>query len=189
MGVDGEERLSGRGVSYCATCDGFLFKNKEVAVVGGGDTAVTDALELSQHCKTVYVIHRRDQLRASEIVQRAAFSNERIKFIWNSVVANLVGQEKLENVIIKDIKNGTTSSLGVSGVFVAIGLIPNSGLFKGFLELDEAGNIVSTEVMHTSVPGVFTAGDIRKNSARQVATAVGDGATAAKAAFSYLKER
>ena len=189
MGVDGEERLTGRGVSYCATCDGFLFKNKEVAVVGGGDTAVTDALELSQHCKTVYVIHRRDQLRACEAVQRAAFSNERIKFVWNSVVANLVGQEKLQNVIIKDIKTGSTSSLGVSGVFVAIGLIPNSDLFKGFLELDEAGNIVSNEMMHTSVPGVFTAGDIRKNSARQVATAVGDGATAAKAAFSYLKER
>ena len=189
MGIDGEARLTGRGVSYCATCDGFLFKNKDVAVIGGGDTAVTDALELSQHCKTVYVIHRRDQLRACEAVQRAAFSNERIKFIWNSVVANLIGQEKLENVIIKDIKTGSTSSLGVSGVFVAIGLIPNSGLFKGFLELDEAGNIVSNEMMHTSVPGVFTAGDIRRNSARQVATAVGDGATAAKSAFGYLKER
>jgi len=189
MGVDGEERLSGRGVSYCATCDGFLFKNKEVAVVGGGDTAVTDALELSQHCKTVYVIHRRDQLRASQIVQRAAFSVDRIKFIWNSVVDSLEGREKLDNVIIKDVKTGSKSSLGVAGVFVAIGLIPNSGLFKGFLDLDEAGNIVSGEMMHTSVPGIFTAGDIRKNSARQVATAVGDGATAAKSAFSYLKER
>ena len=189
MGVDGEERLTGRGVSYCATCDGFLFKSKEVAVVGGGDTAVTDALELSQHCKTVYVIHRRDQLRASEIVQRAAFSVDRIKFIWNSVVDSLEGQEKLDKVIIRDVKTGSASSLGVSGVFVAIGLIPNSGLFKGFLELDEARNIVSDEVMHTSVPGIFTAGDIRRNSARQVATAVGDGATAARAAFSYLKER
>jgi thioredoxin reductase (NADPH) len=189
MGVDGEERLTGRGVSYCATCDGFLFKNKEVAVVGGGDTAVTDALELSQHCKTVYVIHRRDQLRASEIVQRAAFSVDRIKFIWNSVVAGLEGQDKVEKVTIKDVKTGGTSDLIVSGVFVAIGLIPNSGLFKGFLDLDEAGNIVSDEMMHTSVPGIFSAGDIRRNSARQVATAVGDGATAAKAAFSYLKER
>jgi len=189
MGVDGEARLNGRGVSYCATCDGFLFKNKDVAVVGGGDTAVTDALELSQHCKTVYVIHRRDQLRASEIVQKAAFSAGNIKFIWNAVVDSLEGQEKLDNVIIKDVKTGGTSSLGVEGVFVAIGLIPNSELFKGFLELDEAGNIVSGEMMHTSVPGVFTAGDIRRNSARQVATAVGDGATAAKSAFSYLKER
>ncbi len=188
MGVDGEAKLTGRGVSYCATCDGFLFKNKEVAVVGGGDTAITDALELSQHCKTVYVIHRRDQLRASEIVQRAAFSIDRIKFIWNSVVANLVGREKLDEVIIQDVKTGKTSSLNVSGVFVAIGLIPNSGLCKGLLDLDEAGNIVSGEMMHTSVPGIFTAGDIRKNSARQVATAVGDGATAAKSAFSYLKE-
>jgi thioredoxin reductase (NADPH) len=189
MGVDGEARLTGRGVSYCATCDGFLFKNKEVAVVGGGDTAVTDALELSQHCKVVYVIHRRDQLRASEAVQRAAFSSDRIKFIWNSVVDNLDGQEKLEKVILRDVKTGSTSSLSVEGVFVAIGLIPNSDLFKGLLALDEAGNIVSNEMMHTSVPGIFTAGDIRKNSARQVATAVGDGATAAKSAFSYLKER
>ncbi len=189
MGIDGEERLNGRGISYCATCDGFLFKNLDVAVVGGGDTAVTDALELSQHCKTVYVIHRRDQLRASEIVQRAAFSSQRIKFIWNSIIAKLEGQEKLEKVILKDVKTGVISGLNVSGVFVAIGLIPNSALFKGFLELDEAGNIVSNEMMHTSVPGIFTAGDIRKNSPRQVATAVGDGATAAKSAFSYLKER
>lgn len=189
MGVDGEAKLTGRGVSYCATCDGFLFKNKDVAVVGGGDTAVTDALELSQHCKTVYVIHRRDQLRASEVVQRAAFSVDRIKFVWNSVVDSLEGQEKLENVIIKNVKTGSTSNLTVAGVFVAIGLIPNSDLFKGFLELDESGNIVSGEMMHTSVPGIFTAGDIRRNSARQVATAVGDGATAAKSAFSYLKER
>ncbi|MCX5997129.1 MAG: thioredoxin-disulfide reductase [Chloroflexi bacterium] len=189
MGIDGEERLNGRGISYCATCDGFLFKNLDVAVVGGGDTAVSDALELSQHCKTVYVIHRRDQLRASEIVQRAAFSSERIKFIWNSIVSKLEGQEKLEKVIIQDVKTGSTSGLNVSGVFVAIGLIPNNDLFKGFLELDEAGNVVSNEMMHTSVPGIFTAGDIRKNSPRQVATAVGDGATAAKSAFSYLKER
>jgi len=189
MGVDGEERLTGRGVSYCATCDGFLFKNLDVAVVGGGDTAVTDALELSQHCKTVYVIHRRDQLRACENVQRAAFAVDRIKFILNSVVDSLEGREKLDKVIIRDVKTGSTSNLSVAGVFVAIGLIPNSGLFKGFLELDEAGNIVSGEMMHTSVPGIFTAGDIRKNSARQVATAVGDGATAAKSAFSYLKER
>ncbi len=189
MGVEGEAKLTGRGVSYCATCDGFLFKNKDVAVVGGGDTAVTDALELSQHCKTVYVIHRRDQLRASEIVQKAAFSAGNIKFVWNSVVDSLEGQEKLENVIIKDVKTGGASRLGVEGVFVAIGLIPNSDLFKGFLELDEAGNIVSGEMMYTSVPGIFTAGDIRRNSARQVVTAVGDGATAAKSAFSYLKER
>lgn len=189
MGVDGEAKLTGRGVSYCATCDGFLFKNKEVAVVGGGDTAVTDALELSQHCKTVYVIHRRDQLRASEVVQRAALSNDRIKFIWNSVVESLNGQEKLENVVIKYVKTGSVSNLIVEGVFVAIGLIPNSDLFKGLLELDEAGNIISGETMRTSVPGIFTAGDIRRNSARQVATAVGDGATAAKSVFSYLKER
>jgi len=187
MGIENEERLSGRGVSYCATCDGFLFRNMDVAVVGGGDTAVTDALELSQHARLVYVIHRRDQLRASQVVQRSAMSNDKIKFVWNSVVARLEGEEKLSGVVIKDVKTGGASRLEVSGVFVAIGLIPNSDAFRGFVELDEAGNIPTDAMMRTALPGVFAAGDIRSNSARQVAAAVGDGAVAAKSAFGYLK--
>ena len=189
IGVEGETRLTGRGVSYCATCDGFLFKNKDVAVVGGGDTAVTDALELSQHAGKVFIIHRRDQLRASSIIQRAAFSVPKIQFKWDSIVESLEGQDKLSCINLKNVKSGEKSALQVDGVFVAIGLIPNSALFAGLVETDENNNITTDELMRTSVPGLFAAGDVRKNSARQVATAVGDGATAAKSAFSFLKER
>ncbi|MHB8084552.1 MAG: thioredoxin-disulfide reductase [Dehalococcoidia bacterium] len=189
IGVDGESRLIGRGVSYCATCDGFLFKNKEVAVVGGGDTAVTDALELSQHAAKVYIIHRRDQLRASSVAQKLAFSIPKIEFKWDSVVASLEGQDKLSHINLRNVKSGEISELKIDGVFVAIGLIPNSELFTGLVEMDENNNISTDELMRTSVPGIFSAGDVRKNSARQVATAVGDGATAAKSAFSFVKER
>ncbi len=187
MGLADEERLTGRGISYCATCDGFLFRNMDVAVVGGGDTAVSDALELSQHARHVYVIHRRDQLRASHAVQRAAMNNAKIEFIWNSIVVQLEGQEKLSNLVLKDVKTGASSRLDVSGVFVAIGLIPNSDPFRGLIALDESGNIPTDELMRTSIAGLYAVGDIRRNSARQVAAAVGDGAVAAKSAFSYLK--
>jgi thioredoxin reductase (NADPH) len=187
LGLNDEERLNGRGVSYCATCDGFLFKNTDVAVVGGGDTAISDALELSQHARHVYIIHRRDQLRASQAVQRAAMSNAKIEFIWNSIVVQLEGQEKLSNLVLNNVKTGAYSRLDVSGVFVAIGLIPTSDPFRGLIELDEAGNIPTDELMRTSLPGLYAVGDIRRNSARQVAAAVGDGAVAAKSAFSYLK--
>jgi len=187
MGLEEEERLTGRGVSYCATCDGFLFRDKDVAVVGGGDTAVSDALELSQHARHVYVIHRRDQLRASQVVQKAAMANAKIEFKWNSIVVHLEGTEKLSNLVLKDVKTGVTSKLEVAGVFVAIGLIPNSDPFRGIIELDETGNIPTDELMRTPIPGLYAVGDIRRNSARQVAAAVGDGAVAAKSAFSYLK--
>ena len=189
IGVEGETRLTGRGVSYCATCDGFLFKNKDVAVVGGGDTAITDALELSQHAGKVFIIHRRDQLHASSIIQRAAFSVPKIQFKWDSIVESLEGQDKLNRINLKNVKSGEKTALQVDGVFVAIGLIPNSALFAGLVETDENNNITTDELMRTSVPGLFAAGDVRKNSARQVATAVGDGATSAKSAFSFLKER
>jgi len=189
IGVDGETRLIGRGVSYCATCDGFLFKNKDVAVVGGGDTAITDALELSQHADKVYIIHRRDQLRASSVVQKLAFSIPKIQFKWDSVVESLEGVDKLNHINLKNVKSGEKSELQVDGVFVAIGLIPNSALFVGLVEMDENNNISTDELMRTNVPGIFSVGDVRKNSARQVVTAVGDGATATKSAFSFLKER
>lgn len=189
MGVDGEDRLIGRGVSYCATCDGFLFKNMVVAVIGGGDTALSDALELSEHCKGVYIIHRRDQLRASDILQREALKNPKIKFIWNSQVTSISGEQKLRMLHLINVKTGATSTVEVDGVFVAIGLIPNSDIFKGIIDLDENGNIICDELMCTNIAGIFAAGDIRKNSARQVVTAVGDGATAAKSAFHYVKGR
>lgn len=187
MGLEDEERLTGRGISYCATCDGFLFRDKDVAVVGGGDTAVSDALELSQHARRVYVIHRRDQLRASQVVQKAAMAVAKIEFVWNSIVVQLEGEEKLSNLVLKDVKTGVTSKLEVSGVFVAIGLIPNSDPFRGIIDLDEVGNIPTDELMRTPIPGLYAVGDIRRNSARQVAAAVGDGAVAAKSAFGYLK--
>ncbi len=188
LGVPGEENLAGRGVSYCATCDGFLFKNKDVAVIGGGDTAISDALELSQNCSKVYVVHRRHELRATQALQKVAFSIPKIEFVWDSVIWKIEGEDKVSKLIVKSTKTGELSDLVVEGVFVAIGFIPNNSLFKGLVELDEAGNIVTDDLMRTKVPGLFAAGDIRRNSARQVATAVGDGATAGKTVFAYIKE-
>ena len=188
LGLVGEEKLSGHGVSYCATCDGFLFRGKKVAVVGGGDTAITDALELSQHAKKVYVIHRRDQLRAGQTLQQRAFAQPKLEFIWSTVVDEVMGEKMLKGLRLCNVKTGQHSILEVAGVFVAIGLMPNSQRFSDILELNDAGYIVTDETMATSVPGIFAAGDIRRNSVRQIAAAVGDGATAAMSAFKYLQE-
>jgi len=189
MEVPGEERLSGRGVSYCATCDGFFFRNREVAVVGGGDTAITDALELSQHASKVYIIHRRDQLRAGKALQERAFAHPKLEFIWDTIVEEVAGSEVLEELRLRHVKTDQQSSLKVSGVFVAVGLMPNSRNFFNILELDDAGYIVTDEMMATSAPGIFAAGDIRRNSPRQIASAVGDGVTAAMSAFKYVQEQ
>jgi len=186
--VAGEGKLSGHGVSYCATCDGFLFRDREVAVVGGGDTAITDALELSRHARKVYVIHRRDQLRAGKVLQERAFAQPKLEFIWSTVVDEVLGEKMLSGLKLHNVKTGQQSSLKVDGVFVAVGLMPNSRSFFNILELDDAGYIVTDEMMATSAPSIFAAGDIRRNSARQVAAAVGDGATAAMSAFRYLQE-
>jgi thioredoxin reductase (NADPH) len=188
LGVLEEERLSGHGVSYCATCDGFLFRDREVAVVGGGDTAITDALELSQHAKKVYVIHRRDQLRAGQVLQQRAFAQPKLEFIWSTVVEEVLGEKMLSGLKLHNVKTGQQSILKVDGVFVAVGLMPNSRSFFNILELDDAGYIVTDETMATSAPGIFAVGDIRRNSPRQVAAAVGDGVTAAMSAFRYLQE-
>jgi len=189
LGVAGEEKLSGHGVSYCATCDGFFFRDRQVAVVGGGDTAITDALELSQHASKVYVIHRRDQLRAGKALQQRAFAHPKLEFIWDTVVEEILGDKTLEELKLRNVKTGQQSNLKVDGVFVAVGLMPNSQLFFNILELDDAGYIVTDEVMTTSAPGIFAAGDIRRNSPRQIASAVGDGVTAAKSAFEYVQEQ
>jgi len=189
LGVIGEERLSGHGVSYCATCDGFLFRDREVAVVGGGDTAITDALELTRHTKKVYVIHRRDQLRAGQVLQQRAFAQPKLEFIWSTVVEEVLGEKMLSGLKLRNVKTGQQSNLKVDGVFVAVGLMPNSQQFFNILELDDTGYIITDEMMATSAPGIFAAGDIRRNSPRQVASAVGDGATAAMSAFRYLQER
>jgi thioredoxin reductase (NADPH) len=188
LDVSGEERLSGRGVSYCATCDGFFFRDRDVAVVGGGDTAITDALELAQHCRKVYIIHRRDQLRATKALQEKAFSQPKIELVWNSVVDEIVGEKMLKSLRLRNVKTGQSSDLEVDGIFVAVGLKPNSQAFSQLVTLDEAGFIFTDEMMRTSVPGIFAAGDIRHNSFRQVITAAGDGAAAAMSAFKYVKE-
>lgn len=188
LGIPGEERLTGSGVSYCATCDGFFFRDREVAVIGGGDTAVTDALELAQHCRKVYLIHRRDKLRATKSLQEKAFSEPKIELIWNTVVHEIVGDRMLRSLKLRNVKTGESSSLELDGVFIAVGLKPNSHIFTHIIKLDEAGFIVSDEMMRTSLPGIFAAGDVRHNSFRQVVTAAGDGATAANSAFRYLSE-
>jgi len=188
LDVAGEERLSGRGVSYCATCDGFFFRGREVAVIGGGDTAITDALELAQHCRKVYIIHRRDQLRATKAMQEKAFSQPKIELIWNTVVHEIVGDKMLRSLRLRNVKTGQSSNLEVDGLFVAVGLKPNSQTFSQLVTLDEADFIVTDELMRTSAPGIFAAGDVRHNSFRQVITAAGDGATAAMSAFRYVKE-
>jgi len=189
LDVPGEEELLGRGVSYCATCDGFLFRDQDVAVVGGGDTAITDALELSEHASKVYVIHRRDQLRAGQVLQQKALARAKLEPIWNTVVEEIIGDNKVSALSVRNVKTGEITKLEVAGVFVAIGLEPNSQCFAEIVELDETGLIKTNEFMATSAPGIFAVGDIRINSPRQVASAVGDGATAALSAFKYLRER
>lgn len=186
--VSGEESLAGHGVSYCATCDGFFFRGKEVAVIGGSDTALSDALELVRHVKKVYVVHRRDQLRAGKVLQQRAFDEPKVEFIWNSVVDGILGQEMVTGVRLRDTKTGKLTALDVAGVFVAIGFTPNSQWLSDIVETDEAGYVVTDHAMSTSTKGIFAAGDIRQNSPRQIAAAIGDAATAAISAFKYLQE-
>ncbi len=187
--VPDEERLLGHGVSYCATCDGFFFRGQRVAVVGGGDTAITDALELTRHAKKVYVIHRRDQLRAGQILQQRAFAEPKLEFIWNTVINEVIGEKALTGLRLLNVKTHESSVLEIAGVFVAIGVTPNSQLFSNIVRLDDVGSVVTNEMMATSAPGIFAAGDIRKNSVRQIAAAVGDGAVAAMSVSKYLQEK
>jgi thioredoxin reductase (NADPH) len=186
LGVPGEDELMGKGVSYCATCDGPLFKDKAVAVVGGGDSAITEALYLSRFASAVKVIHRRSQLRASEIIQERAMAEPKIQFIWDAVVTKIEGDKAVSQVVLKSTKSATMSALEVAGVFVAVGSEPNSAQWRGLLPLDEGGYMITNELMETGLPGIFAAGDIRHNSARQVITAAGDGATAALSAARFL---
>jgi thioredoxin reductase (NADPH) len=184
--VPGENEFMGRGVSYCATCDGPLFRDRIVAVIGGGDTALTDALSLSKFASLVKVIHRRNQLRASKVLQGKARADPKIEFIWDSVVTEVKGEKKVTDLMLKNTQNGTISLLAVDGVFVAIGLIPNTEYLRGVLPLDEWGYIVTTELMETTVQGIFAAGDIRHNSVKQAIAAAGDGAVAALSAEKFV---
>ncbi len=187
LNVPGEDKLSGRGVSYCATCDGPLFKNKEVVVVGGGDTAIDEALFLTKFCAKVNIVHRRDELRATKILQERAFANEKIGIVWNSVVTEILGAGKVESVMLKDVKTGKETLFATSGVFLAVGFSPNTEVARGLVSTDEKGYIITNDDMETSREGLFAAGDCRKKLLRQVISACGDGATAAFAAQKYIE--
>ena len=186
LGVPGEEKLLGRGVSYCATCDGAFFRDREVAVVGGGDAAVEEALFLTRLVKKVHIIHRRDELRAIKILQERALAHEKIAFIWNTVVEKIEGENSVEALTLRNIKEDRAFSLSVEGVFIYVGLSPNTAWLKDRLPLTEQGFIETDHAMETSLPGVFAAGDVRHKLLRQIATAVGDGSTAAFAAEKYV---
>ncbi len=179
LGVKGEEELTGRGVSYCATCDGPFFRDQVVAVVGGGDSAVQEAIFLTKFAKRVYVIHRRDELRATKVLQKKAMANPSIEFVWDSIVQEIIGSENVEAVKILNKKTGKESSLEVQGVFIFVGIQPNTGFLKGLVDMDERGFIRTDEWMRTSERGIYAAGDCRLKPLLQIVTAVSDGATAA----------
>ena len=187
LGVKGEKEFVGRGVSYCAVCDGAFYKNKIVAVVGGGNAAVEEASYLTKFADKVYVIHRRNELRADKIVQERAFKNEKLEFIWDSIVKEVQGENLVTNLVIENIKTGKISNLAVNGVFPYIGMTPNTDLFSGQLEQDAKGFIITDTTMQTSIEGVFAAGDVRNTPLRQVITAASDGAVSAVYAVKYLE--
>lgn len=187
LGLANETRLRGRGVSSCATCDGAFFKGKDIVVVGGGDTAIEDALFLTRFGKTVTIVHRRATLRASKIMQQRAFANPKIAFVWNSAVEDIVGERTVASVRLRNLETNEIASRGCGAVFVAIGHEPITSLFAGQIELDQKGYIVSPDGVHTSVPGVFVAGDVQDRRYRQAVTAAGLGCRAAMDAEKYLE--
>jgi thioredoxin reductase (NADPH) len=186
LSVKGEEELAGMGVSYCATCDGAFFKNKTVAVVGGGDVAVEDAIFLARACEKVYLIHRRDELRAAKVLQEAALAEEKIVPIWNSVVTEITGEDKVESIKLQNVTTKEAKELSVDGIFVAVGIQPNTELFEEILNLDKNGYIEAGEDCKTSVEGIFVAGDVRTKPLRQIITAAADGANAVTSVQEYL---
>ncbi len=187
--VPGEKELTGKGVSYCATCDGWFFKDKEVIVVGGGDSALEEGLFLTRYAKKVTIVHRRDTLRAGAILQKRARENEKVDFIWDTVVTAILGDEKVEAVRLQHVKTGEEREMPIDGVFIFIGHRPNTELFRGHLEMDERGYLVVDKRMRTSVPGVFAAGEVADPIYRQVITSAGMGAAAAIEAVRFLQEQ
>lgn len=188
LGVPGEERFIGKGVSFCATCDGPFYRNREVAVVGGGDTAIQEAIYLTRFAKKVTVVHRRDRLRATAILQKRALGNAKIEFAWNSVVESIEGLDLVQWVRLKDVKTGALRELPADGVFIFVGLTPNTAAFRGLIALDEGGYVKVDANMQTSVPGIFACGDCIAKRLRQVVTACGDGATAAFSTQLYVED-
>lgn len=189
LGIPGEEEFIGRGVSFCATCDGFFFRDKQVLVVGGGDSAMEEGIFLTKFADRVRVIHRRDELRAGGTLKKRAFANDKIEFVWDTVLEEITGNGKVEKVLARNVKSGETEELETDGVFIFIGHYPNSDLFKGQLEMDETGYLITDERKMTSVPGVFAAGEIQDPIFRQISTSVGQGAAAAMMAERWLEEQ
>ena len=188
LAVPGEERLTGRGVSYCATCDGALYRDKNVAVVGGGDSAIEEALFLTRFTKKVYIIHRRDELRAVKIVQERALKNPKIEIVWDSIVQEILGDKFVESLLLYNKKTKETTTLNADGVFIYVGIIPNNDLVESRVDLDPLGFIKTDIAMHTKIPGIYAAGDIVHKVLRQVVTAASDGATAAFSAEKWIAE-
>jgi thioredoxin reductase (NADPH) len=188
LGVPGETEFSGKGVSYCATCDGPFYRNRHVVVVGGGDTAIQEAIFLTHFANKVTVIHRRDRLRAAGMLQNRAFAEKKIEFVWNSAVVEITGSEFVTGVKVKNIQTGNISEIAADGAFIFVGRLPYTEIFKGLVEMDQTGFIVTDENMQTKTPGIFAAGDCRAKIFRQVITAAGDGANAVHSAELYIED-
>ncbi len=188
LGVPGEEELRGRGISYCATCDAPFFQNQKIVVVGGGDTAIEETLYLTKFAREIIIIHRRDRLRATKILQERVFSNKKINFAWDSTVIKILGQEKVEGILIKKVKTGQEKEISCQGVFMFVGNLPNTKFLQGVIKLDDKGYIITDDNMMSSYEGIYACGDVRKKILRQVVTACGEGATAAFAAEKYIEE-
>lgn len=188
LGVKGEKEFIGRGVSYCAVCDGAFYKDKIVAVVGGGNSAIEEAMYLTKFAKKVYVIHRRDKLRADKILQEKAFKNQKIEFIWNSIVLEIQGENTVKSIVLKNLQTDKISELKIDGIFPYIGISPNTELFSGQLEQDKYGFIQTDTTMATSIEGIYAIGDVRNTPLRQVVTAASDGAIGATYALRYVEQ-
>jgi thioredoxin reductase (NADPH) len=187
LGVPREEELTGMGVSYCATCDGAFFRGRTVAVVGGGDVALEDAIYLARTSKKVYLIHRRDELRGTMTLQKELMAKENVEILYSHVVKEICGETAVEKLVLQDVKSGEEKDLPLNGVFIAVGIHPDSELVKGLADMDAGGYVIADETGATSAPGLFVAGDVRKKPLRQVVTAVADGANAATSVSSYLQ--
>jgi len=189
LGVAGEERLTGRGVSFCATCDAAFFRDQEVLVVGGGDAAIDESLFLARYAAKIHVVHRRDRLRATPVLQERAFAEPKIDFMWNTVVVEVLGDDVVTGARLRNLLSGEESEMAVAGVFIFIGQEPSMDYLKGLVAMDDTGHVIVNEWMETDVRGLFAAGDVRRNAARQVVSSAGDGATAAIRADQYMSEK
>lgn len=187
LGIPGEQEFASRGVSYCAVCDGAFFRNKEVVVIGGGDSAIEEAIYLSNIVNKVTIVHRRDELRAQKILQERAFQKENIEFVWDSIPVEIKGERKVNSIVVKNVKTEEVKELSVDGVFIYIGMNPQTESFKNLEILDELGYIPTDEHLATKIPGLFVAGDVRQKEIRQIVTAANDGAVAAQSAYKYCE--